>query len=269
MAKKKSVLQSPDRVPCPFKILIDTNESSSRHKPFTFQDILSNKNTGELPFEIETEVRYLQHLGDYQIDCPGLAPWEQPRCAVERKSGADLFQSVTKRENMEWRLNLLDTTAEFAVVVVESELSSLQANPPSHYEEGGRLVVSGQTFKSVYSTIQAWQQRFQRVHWCFCPDRDWAELSTFWYFYRFWENLSKFKLDRDRKRKNYRAYLEGMQSHRRHQKITESPYERKHAFGDYADYWVRGWQDHEKIARDQISDPHEPPLINDETLKEK
>lgn len=254
-------------VPCPFKILIDSNEAQVNHDAFTFEGILSNKDTGELPFEVVTEVKHLANLGDYQIGIDHLAPFEQPKCVVERKSAADLFGSITKRDNMEWRLNLMDTEAEHAVMMIESSLDHMQQNPPSHYAAGGKLVQTGQTFRSVHATILSWQMRFRRVHWYFAPSRDWAELATFWIFYRFHDNLSHHKLDRDRKRKNYRAYLEGLQAHRKRKKITESPYRKEHAHGDLADYWARGWLDHERVARDQIADPHELPLVEDDAFK--
>jgi hypothetical protein len=244
-----------------FTILIDSNEAQPNHHHYQFHGITSNADTNYLPFDVTTEVRHLGGLGDYSLflgNCLDIGPWEQPVVAVERKSKADLFGSITDRENMEWRLDRLSNECEFAVIIVESEFSDMMCNPPAF---------TNQTFKVVHATIQSWQQRFQRVQWLFYPDRETAELGCFWSLFRFYENIRRHKLDRDRKKANYKAYLEGLRAHRKKELITAAPYKKEHAIGGSYDYWVRGWLDHERITHGKDIDISEMPLIPEEMVK--
>jgi hypothetical protein len=94
----------------------------------------------------------------------------------------------------------------------------------------------------------SFQQRYQRVHWAFLPGRDAAELATFRYLYRFYENLRRHKTDRDRKRGNHTAYLEGIRARRKNAKPDSCPYPKEHRVGGLRSFWVLGYTDMGKVA---------------------
>lgn len=239
-------------VKCPFVVLVDSNEAQATHRPYAFEGIASNADTGYALFDVKTETRFLAGLGDYQIECPGLGPWQQPIIAVERKSPEDLFSSIVKRENMEYRLNRLSNECEFAAVVVEAEFGQMMANPPAY---------SNMTFKAVHATIQSWMQRYKGVSWLFYPDRPTAELGTFWLLYRFYENIKEHKANTDREQMNFKAFYEGMLSFKKKEPMTSCTYKRKHRIGDYVDYWIRGWLTQEAVTKIKPYSPSERHLI--------
>lgn len=249
MSRKKA--DERTSIPCPFVVLADKNELLPHHDGYRFEGIESNADTGYLPYDVTVKPFNLEHLGDYSAEFPDLGPWEQPWIIVERKSKADLFQSVTKRENFEWRLSRLNAEVEFAVVVVEAEISEILSDPPPHTE---------QTPTVVLRSIMSWKQRFRRVHWWFAPGREAGEVSTFRFLYRFYENLKGHKLNRDFALASHKAYLEGMQAKRKSVKTTECPYERKNAPGTLHDHWMRGYLDMQGLIDNKpIGIPSERP----------
>lgn len=232
----------PSVINCPFSIVIDKQE---KH-PFTFQNIPSNSNTNNVPFQIETAFEHLSNLGDYTIRVPGYENG-YPRIMVERKSLGDLYVSMGKRENWEWRLGMMCEECEYAAVVCEADWAEIFENPPVHQITDGPHI----TPTIIHRTIQSWTDRFPRVHWFLYPGRDSAEVGTFWLLYRFYENIKEHKSNRDRKQANYKAYYEGMIAFKKKVPNNQSSYPRKHAFGDLADFWLRGWLDAESVALDR------------------
>lgn len=253
MARKKETAPQPTSVPCPFTVIIDTQEKI----PYEFSNIPSNADTNYLPFDIAAERRFLGHLGDYSADFPELGPWEQPKIVIERKSKIDLFGTVADRENWEWRLNLMNEQCQFSVVVVESEWSDIFDNPPEHTKYSPT---------SLHRSVQSWQQRFRNVHWSFYECREAAEQATFWYLYRFYENIRNHKLDLDIKKSNYNCFIEGMSARRKNRKSDECPYKKEHAFGDNHDYWVRGWLEMNYMISGRPRELAELPPVNDDVL---
>jgi ERCC4-type nuclease len=146
----------------PGVILIDTREQL----PFTF---------GTIPLAGGGTVRVCtQRLalpsGDYSLDGYASA------VAVERKSVADLYHTVGQgRDRFVRELERLAEMA-FAAVVVEGEWSAVLDDPPAHTRLEPR---------TIYRSVLAWQQRYPRVHWWFCPDRAFAEYTTFRILERF------------------------------------------------------------------------------------
>jgi DNA excision repair protein ERCC-4 len=156
----------PEFIVCPFTILIDTREQL----PYTFAGIRADAKQRRLPVLVQS-LRGTIASGDYSI--VGLSD----AVAVERKSKEDLFGTLGGgRERFERELQRLNSL-EFAAVVVECEWSDVFGNPPKR---------SGLTPKTVFRSVNAWEQRYTRVHWCFCPGREFAEAKTFRILERFY-----------------------------------------------------------------------------------
>jgi DNA excision repair protein ERCC-4 len=151
---------------CPFVVMIDTREQL----PYEFGNIISDAKHGRVPVIVNRYVGTIES-GDYSI--VGL----QDKIAVERKSKADLFGTLGQgRERFERELERLNRL-DFAAVVVECEWSEIYSDPPSR---------SQLPPKTVFRSVNAWEQRYTRVHWCFCPDRKFAEVKTFRVLERFY-----------------------------------------------------------------------------------
>lgn len=143
----------------PFTLVIDTREQL----PWDFADIPADAHQGGpaggcvvVPVVVVPVVVGTLGAGDYSVQ-----GWES-RVAVERKSAADLVGTIGQgRDRFERELERL-AVMDFATVVVEAELSELKLNPPPH---------SQLQFKTITRSVQAWQQRYPRVHWMFLPGR--------------------------------------------------------------------------------------------------
>jgi DNA excision repair protein ERCC-4 len=167
----------PTSVQCPFRIVVDTREQL----PYTFAGLTSDAKAGRLPIAVETITGTIES-GDYTIE--GMAN----RVAVERKSKADLFGTIGKgRERFQRELARLNEL-EFAIVVVEAEWVEIFRYPP---------VRSKLTPKTIFRSVNAWEQRYTRVHWCFCPGRPFAEAKTFRVLERFWNVAMRAKHDHE------------------------------------------------------------------------
>jgi hypothetical protein len=259
MSAVKKVAPANGKVACPFKILIDKQEKL----PYQFSDIRSNADTGHRPFDVTKEFVHLENIGDYSLAPPDTPPWDLPLCRVERKSKEDLFGSFANdedREKFEWKLGLLDRNCAFAAVIVEAEWSEIFDRPPAF---------SSFSPTSLHRTVLAWQQRFRRVAWSFYPGREAAEIATFWHLYRFHDDLARHRLDYDRRKAEYAAYLEGQRAHRSRQKITDNPHDRRHAHGDLHDHWSAGWLAHEMVAGGRPIVVTEASLVTPESVSRK
>lgn len=146
---------TPDAVAvAPFTVVIDTREQL----PWDFAGIPADAHQGGDPAGCVVVPVVVGTLGagDYSVQ-----GWES-RVAVERKSAADLVGTIGQgRDRFERELERL-AVMDFATVVVEAELSELKLNPPPH---------SQLQFKTITRSVQAWQQRYPRVHWMFLPGR--------------------------------------------------------------------------------------------------
>ena len=132
-----------------FVIVVDTREQA----PFTFQEI------NPPPSIIYGGLR----TGDYSIQGYEL------RIAIERKSLIDLFGSVgSGRKRFQREMERM-ACMEFGAVVCEADWLTILRQPPSQ---------SRMNPKSVYATILAWMQRYH-VHWIMCPNRAFAEKTTY------------------------------------------------------------------------------------------
>lgn len=149
--------------PTSFVIVIDTREQL----PFSF------------PEGVET-VRGTLHSGDYSVK--GL----EDRVAVERKSLADLYGSVTRgRERFEREIQRL-SEFEYAMVVIEASWVDLIRNPPPRTEVKPR---------SVVATIIAWESRYGVPFHAYGPRSLGAQL-TFRTLERFWMDAYEIRRKR-------------------------------------------------------------------------
>lgn len=158
MAKKQ-----PNPVfPC--TVLVDSREQ----RGFTFRGISADVGQGGGNWTIPTSVVKLD-AGDYSLDGYATA------IAVERKSHADLVHTIgQERDRFQRELERLNAM-EFAAVVVEADWNAILTTPPQY---------SALSPKTIFRSVLAWQQRFTRVHWLMCPDRDFAETATLRIFER-------------------------------------------------------------------------------------
>jgi ERCC4-type nuclease len=152
----------PPAVRFPGVILVDDREKL----PYTFAGFRCDAREKYAPLVVDTRVTHLE-TGDYTVEgC-------ERRVTVERKGGigglADLYHTLgTGRDRFERELRRM-AGVEKAFVVVEADWMTVIRHPP----ELSRLHP-----KTVYRSVIAWQQRFANVHWWFCPNRRFAEVTT-------------------------------------------------------------------------------------------
>jgi len=148
-----------------FKILIDTREQL----PFFIDKV------GDPDFPgLQIDFAALK-TGDYSLENMNTPTCPHSIC-IERKSLADLFQSTGKgRKRFEKEYQRM-AKFDYAALIVEADLKAVFQNPPP---------LSQMVPKSVYRTILAWSQRYGVNSW-FCPNRQFAEKTTFLILRRFW-----------------------------------------------------------------------------------
>ena len=139
------------------RIIIDTNEQLA----YSFHNI------NPRPILIYKKLK----TGDYSIE--GF----ESEITIERKTLGDLFGSVgTGRERFE-REFIRMQSFKYAAVVIESGLDDIFINPPEH---------SSMLRKSVFRTLISWSIRYGVKIWP-CPDRNFAEKTTYIILKRWWE----------------------------------------------------------------------------------
>ncbi len=152
----------------PYVVVIDTREKA----PFLFNGLKTDSKDGYRPLSVRTVTRGLPS-GDYSIE--GL----ESQTAVERKSLADLYNTISQgRERFQRELERLNAM-EYAAIVIEASWSQIITDPPKFSKLPPKIV-----FRSVIS----WQQRFPRVHWWPTEGRRLAELATLRILERFWRD---------------------------------------------------------------------------------
>jgi DNA excision repair protein ERCC-4 len=111
------------------------------------------------------------NAGDYSIE--GL----EDRVAIERKSLVDAFGTFgAGRERFERELERL-ASYRYALVVLEREWSAVFHRPPAR---------SKLPPKVIHRSVIAWEIRYG-VHFRLCPDREFAERSTYLSLLKFWD----------------------------------------------------------------------------------
>ncbi len=165
------LVDSREQIPFIFDGITEDDETPDGQwrAPYLFTEVPADKDLGGGVWRVTTE-RIGLASGDYSLD--GYAT----SVAVERKSINDLYHTLSQgRDRFIRELERLNEMA-FAAVVVEREWTDIFRAPPKH---------SRMSPKTVYRSVLAWQQRFPRVHWLFCPGRDFAEVTTFRILERF------------------------------------------------------------------------------------
>lgn len=166
-------------ITCPFTVIIDTREQS----PFPFKGFRADaKHARQVQGQkiipdlyIPTERSGLP-TGDYSIQ------GHESSIAIERKSLTDLYGTLgSGRDRFERELDRL-SKFQVAHVVVESDWMTALRSPPD------RAKLSP---KSVFRSINAWEQEFPTIHWQFMGSRELAEHKTFRILERFWVNLER------------------------------------------------------------------------------
>lgn len=157
----------------PATVVVDTREQS----PFAFASLRTDVREGRRPLIVST-VRGTLKSGDYS-----LAGFET-QVAVERKSIEDLFNTLGQGRGRFQRelARLNDQAYLFAAVVVEAGWDEIIAAPPER---------SMLRPKTVHRSVISWQMRFPRIHWWMCPNRAFAEVTTFRLLERFWKEQQR------------------------------------------------------------------------------
>ena len=181
MARKKSAppeLTPNGRIPAPFTVAVDSNEKG-HGTDYKFEGIRANADQNNAIFEVSKVYRVL-HEGDYAVD--GL-----PGFVVERKTKKDLFASIGKRENFRERMEILQSHYRSSIIMIESEPSEIDKNPPSFPCPKTGLSRIYPSVLMVNRTIQSWLLDYPNVHWFFAENRRKAEVWTFRFLQAHWK----------------------------------------------------------------------------------
>ncbi len=149
------------------EIIIDKREK----KPF-FIDKIGDPNFPNLQIKWGT-----LKTGDYSIN--GMSTADALfSISIERKSLTDLFSSMGRgRERLQaefWRMSEFT----YSALIIENDFRAIFQTPPPE---------SSMRPKAVYRSILAFSQRYN-LH-CFpCPNRQFAEKTTFLILKRFWDD---------------------------------------------------------------------------------
>jgi len=150
----------------PFTILVATNEQ----KPWEFTGIPGKSGQGRMIIKKKWH-NLGKSNGDYTIEGAENSDGTL-RISIERKSLADLYQTVlSERERFVRELEQLNAM-EYAAVIVEAQLNQVMSYMPKYWAENGvsmrdRLAKQ----RSVLGSIYAWQFRYSTIRWWFTPRR--------------------------------------------------------------------------------------------------
>ncbi|TXH18015.1 MAG: hypothetical protein E6R03_02915 [Hyphomicrobiaceae bacterium] len=169
-------IDSEKPVFCPFTVIIDTREQAP-YQFRTFKADAKHKTPSGIVRDlfIPVEIATLK-TADYSIK--GF----ESEIAIERKSLTDLFGTLgSGRERFERELERL-SEFQIAHVVIEASWETVLCKPP----ERAKL-----SPKSVFRSINAWEQEFPTIHWQFMGMKAIAEHKTFRILERFWNQKQK------------------------------------------------------------------------------
>jgi len=140
------------------QIIVDTREQS----PYSFATITPPPET----------IRATLKTGDYS-----LAGYEN-KITIERKSLIDTFGTFGRgRRRFEKELERMKSY-DFAAVVIEADWVTILRCPPTRSKLNPR---------TVYASILTWAIRYG-VHFFLCPNRAFAEKTTYRLLERFWKD---------------------------------------------------------------------------------
>lgn len=170
----------PDQTPLltDFTISIDSREQC----PWSFTGFKTDAKQGNRPLIVPTQVTTLA-TGDYSI--VGF----EALLSIERKSIQDFYSTVLgSRDRFERELSRLQTMAEsggYVEIVCEGDWYT--EGPPLRPGESMDDPKIKHKLKTVYRSVLAWKQKFNRVHWERFPGRRDAERYVFRTLERFWK----------------------------------------------------------------------------------
>lgn len=151
-----------------FTILVDSREQ----KPF-FIDRIGDPNFPGLSFKWQG-----LRSGDYSIESMSDPMTCQHSISIERKELSDLFGSTGRNRTRFIKECERLSRFDYAALIIENDYRAIFQNPPS---------LSMMKSKSVFRTILCITQRYN-IH-CFpCPDRWFAEKTTFLLLKRFFDD---------------------------------------------------------------------------------
>jgi hypothetical protein len=160
----------------PFVIVVDTAEQL----PFSFANLHADAAQLHRPLVVRLLRRHIPIAStrlsiDYSID--GF----EHQVGIERKSHEDFCNTLAgrHRDRFEKKLIIINESFQHFTVVVEAEWSTILYQPPDF---------SSVVPKTLFRTVVAWQQRYQRVHWLFLPNRRLAEMATYRVLERWWKD---------------------------------------------------------------------------------
>lgn len=155
----------------PFEILIDTREK----KPFFYNRI----NNTKFP-ELKIKFKNLK-TGDYSIKGYSDPAIHQHSITIERKEISDLFGSTGRGRVRLEKEFIRMADFDYAALIIEADFKTIFKSPPE---------LSMMKPKSVFRTIIAFCQRYNVQ--CFpCPDRSFAEQTTYILLKRFFDDRQK------------------------------------------------------------------------------
>jgi ERCC4-type nuclease len=161
---------------------------SREQRPYQFATLKSDAYYNNVPILVNTVVATLK-TGDYSIQ------GHDHLITIERKSKADFFGSIGKRENFEARLERM-TAIPSSHIVVEAEWSEIFSTPPRQCKISAKVITR---------TVISWSSRYQNVRWWFMPSRQIAEAFTF----RLTENYYRHYLEAEGNgRRDFRPVLQ-------------------------------------------------------------
>jgi len=102
---------------------------------------------------------------------------------IERKSLLDAYGTFGKRRGQFERELERMSQFQFAAVVIEADWETIIRKPPFR---------SKLNPKTIYASVIAWQQRYG-VHFWACPNRAFAEKTTYRILERFWKDKNEGK----------------------------------------------------------------------------
>jgi len=140
-------------------IIVDTREQN----PYSFSNIQ--------PIPPVVKVGTLK-TGDYSIE--GFID----KVCVERKAILDIFGTFGKgRKRFEKELERM-AAMEYAAIMLEADWLNILRRPPTRSQLNP---------KTIYASVIAWEQRYRVSFWA-CPNRAFAEKTTYRILDRFWRD---------------------------------------------------------------------------------
>ena len=225
-SRKKPI---PDFIPCPFTIVVDSNEGA----PYQFAGMTHKHSSGAvIPFIVSTvkkplwstmtrdiRIRKGKHVLTHAV---GLADYTilgfEKHIQIERKSLSDLFGTIgARRDRFEAEIKRLHEDCKSAYVIIEADWAQIsiyntagidprvdRTNNPLDAifsepagEDDLDFIIDSRERKGrmqpsvILGVITSWSQKYRNVHWMPCGSRSMAETITFKYLSEFYDKVQE------------------------------------------------------------------------------